>query len=66
MKILRQSKGGKACINIDAVLKIEKKNYPQVYSEEFKYKVKKAKMSELIDVALESTNSTFNSSSDFE
>ena len=30
-----------ACITIDSVMKIEKKNYPQVYLEERKYKVKK-------------------------
>ena len=30
-----------ACITIDSCMKIEKKNYPQVYLEECKYKVKK-------------------------
>ena len=30
-----------ACITIDSVLKMGKKNYAQVYLEEFKYKVKK-------------------------
>ena len=30
-----------SCITIDSVLKINKKNYPQVYLEECKYKVKK-------------------------
>ena len=34
-----------ACISIDSVMKMEKKNYPQVYLEECKYKVKKKKMS---------------------
>ena len=33
-----------ACITIDSVMKIEKKNYPQVYLEEWKYRMKKAKM----------------------
>ena len=32
-----------ACIGIDSVMKIEKTNYPQVYLEECKYKVKKKK-----------------------
>ena len=32
-----------ACITIDSVLTIDKKNYPQVYLEECKYKVKKYK-----------------------
>ena len=31
------------CITIDSVMKIGKKNYPQVYLEECKYKIKKYK-----------------------
>ena len=31
------------CITIDSVLKIDKKNHPQVYLEECKYRVKKHK-----------------------
>ena len=43
------------CITIDSVLRIEKKkNYPQVYLEECKYKIKKIKMSEFLDAKLES------------
>ena len=38
-----------------------KKNYPQVYIEECKYKIKKKKTPEFIDIELES-----DSSSDFE
>ena len=30
-----------ACINIDSVMKMDKKNYPQVYLEECKYKKEK-------------------------
>ena len=30
-----------ACITIDSVMRMEKKNYPQVYLEECKYKIKK-------------------------
>ena len=30
-----------ACITLDSVFKMNKKNYPQVYLEECKYKVKK-------------------------
>ena len=30
-----------ACITIDSIIKMNKKNYPQVYLEECKYKVKK-------------------------
>lgn len=40
-------------ISIDSVMKIEKK-YPQVYSDEFNYKVKKKKMAGFIDAELES------------
>ena len=43
-----------ACITLDSVLKINKKNYPQVYLEECKYKVKKIITSRFINVALES------------
>ena len=42
-------------------MKIEKKNYPQVYLKECKYRVKKKKIPEFTDVELES-----DSSSDFE
>ena len=43
-----------ACITIDSVMKIEKKNYPQVYLEECKYKIKKIQMSKFINAELES------------
>ena len=43
-----------ACITTDSVMKIEKKNYPQVYLEECKYKIKKIKMPGYIDIELES------------
>ena len=43
-----------ACINLDSVLKMNKKNYPQVYLEECKYKVKKINTSRFINVELES------------
>ena len=35
-------------------MSIEKKNYPQVFLEECKYKIKKTKMSEFINAELES------------
>ena len=38
-----------ACITIDSVLKIDKKNHPQVYLEECKYRVKKIQMSRFIN-----------------
>ena len=43
-----------ACISIDSVMKMNKKNYPQVYLEECKYRVKKKKMPEFIGAELES------------
>ena len=42
-----------ACITIDSVMKINKKNYPQVYLEQCKYKVKKIQMSRFINAELE-------------
>ena len=41
-----------ACANIDSVMTMEKKNYPQVYLEEYKYKIKKTKIPGFIDVEL--------------
>ena len=35
-------------------MKMEKKNYPQVYLEECKYKIKKIQMSRFINTELES------------
>ena len=43
-----------ACKTIDSVMRIEKKNYAQVYLEECKYKMKKTKMTKLINTKLES------------
>ena len=42
-----------ACITIDSIIKIKKKNYPQVYLEEFKYKIKKARTPRIINIELE-------------
>ena len=42
-----------ACITIDSVMKMNKKNYPQVYLEECKYKIKKTQMPRFINVGLE-------------
>ena len=43
-----------ACITIDSVLRMEKKNYPQVYLEECKYRMKKTKMTKFLELELES------------
>ena len=38
-----------AAICIDSVLRVDKKNYPQVYLEQCKYKLKKRKPVDFID-----------------
>ena len=43
-----------ACITIDSVIKMEKKNYPQVYLEECKYKIRKIQISRFINTELDS------------
>ena len=43
-----------ACVAIDSVMRMDRKNYPQVYLEECKYKVKKIQMSRFINAELES------------
>ena len=59
-----------ACITIDSVLKIGKKNHPQVYLEECKYRVKKTQMPRFINTELksdsESSDSEVESKSDAE
>ena len=43
-----------ACITIDSVMRLDKKNHPQVYLEECKYRMKKTKMSRFINTKLKS------------
>ena len=43
-----------ACITVDSVLRIDKKNHPQVYLEECKYRVKKIQTSTFINLELKS------------
>ena len=43
-----------ACLTIDSVMRMEKKNYPQVYLEECKYRMKKTKMTKFIEGELKS------------
>ena len=45
-----------ACINIDSIMKMNKKNYPQVNLEESKYRVKKIQMSRFINTEIESNS----------
>ena len=41
------------CITIDSVIRINKKNYPQVYLEECKYKIRKIQTPRFINTELE-------------
>ena len=41
-----------ACITIDSVMRIDKKNHPQVYLEECKYRIKKIQISRFINAEL--------------
>ena len=43
-----------ACITIDSVMRVDKKNYPLVYLEECKYRIKEIQMSRFITTKLES------------
>ena len=43
-----------ACITIDSVVNIDKKNHPQVYLEECKYRIKKTQMPKFINIELQS------------
>ena len=47
-----------ACITIDSIIKMNKKNYPQVYLEECKYKIKKIHTPRFINIELESDSET--------
>ena len=42
------------CIAIDSVMRLEKKNYPQVYLEECKYRMKNSKMLKFKEAELKS------------
>ena len=54
-----------ACITVNSIMKIDKKNHLQVYLEECKYRVKRKQMSRLISAELES-NSESDSDSETE
>ena len=42
------------CITIDSVMRMDKKNHPQVYLEECKYRIKKTQKSRFINTELKS------------
>ena len=52
-----------ACITIDSVMRIDKKNHPQVYLKECRYRVKKIQISIFINAELKSDS---DSESDWE
>ena len=43
-----------ACITIDSVMNIDKRNHPQIYLEECKYRIKKTQMPKFIKTKLKS------------
>ena len=55
-----------ACITIDSIVKIDKKNDPQVYLEECKYRVEKIQMSRFISTELKSDSESSDSDLDSE
>ena len=55
-----------ACIIIDSVMNIDKKNHPQVYLEECKYRIKKTQMSKFINTELKSDSESSDSDLDSE
>ena len=55
-----------ACITIDSVLRIDKKNHLQVYLEECKYRAKKIQMSKFINTELKSDSESSDSDLDSE
>ena len=42
-----------ACITIDSVMRMEKEDYPQVYLDECKYKIRKIQMTRFINTELD-------------
>ena len=50
-----------ACITIDSVINVDKKNHLQVYLEECKYRAKKMQMSRFINTELKSDSESSNS-----
>ena len=58
-----------ACITFDSVMRMDKKNYPEVYLEECKYKIKKIKKTQIsrfinteLDLDSESDTESYNDS----
>ena len=54
------------CITIDTVMRMDKKYFPQVYLEEWKYKMKKIQMSRFIKTELDVDSESDSESNDDE
>ena len=50
-----------SCISIDSVLRANKKNYPQVYLEQWKYKIKKRELKRFIDYEVDISSEDYDS-----
>ena len=50
-----------SCISIDSVLRVDKKNYPQVYLEQCKYKMKKKELKSFIDYEVDISSEDYDS-----
>ena len=55
-----------ACITVDSVMRIDKKNYPRIYLEECKYRAKKILMYKFIKIELKSDSESLDSDLDSE
>ena len=53
-----------ACITIDSVIRTDKKNYPQVYLEECKYKTKRIQIPRFINIESDSDSESDSESDD--
>ena len=53
-----------AAICIDSVLKVDEKNYPQVYLEQCQYKVKRRKPVDFIDTEVDLSSASLDNSDD--
>ena len=50
-----------SCISVDSVLKVNKKNYPQVYLEQCKYKMKKRQLKSFIGYEVDVSSEDYDS-----
>ena len=50
-----------SCISIDSVLRVNKKNYPQVYLEQCKYKMRKEELKIFIDYEVDISSEDYDS-----